>query len=141
MAHQEACQVFIEQEIDKGLKAGKTAYSIAKDLKMELKKLFEAAIPHETLKTRARRRQEKIGSNEPKEDSKSFPIVDVEQTPLGEEKEVSTEKPKEEEETKKRRESDSLRTLKRYWIIASKRDRKIFWSWAQKNHEGGENEK
>jgi hypothetical protein len=32
MAHQEACQLFIEQEIKEGLAQGETPYSIGKEL-------------------------------------------------------------------------------------------------------------
>lgn len=65
MAHQEACQVYIEQEIKEGLAQGKTPYSIGKDLSAWVEKLFETNIPAETLKSRAARIQKQIGSNEP----------------------------------------------------------------------------
>ncbi len=55
MAHQEACQVFIEQEIDKGLKDGKKPYTIGKELTVWLEKLFEAKIPPTTIEKRAER--------------------------------------------------------------------------------------
>jgi hypothetical protein len=55
MAHREACQLFIEQEIQEGLNQGKTPHSIGKDLAAWVEKLFEAKIPAETLRTKARR--------------------------------------------------------------------------------------
>lgn len=65
MAHSEACQLFIEQQIDEGLQEGKTPYSIGKDLAVWIEKLFEAKIPADTLKKRAQRAQEKLGTNVP----------------------------------------------------------------------------
>jgi hypothetical protein len=66
MAHknQEACQLFIEQEIQKGLDEGKTPYSIGKDLAVWIEKLFEASIPAKTLETQAYREKKKLTSNE-----------------------------------------------------------------------------
>jgi hypothetical protein len=55
MAHQEACQVYIEQEIKEGLAQGKTPSSIGKELAAMVDRLFEASIPPETIRTRARR--------------------------------------------------------------------------------------
>lgn len=89
------------EAVDKLPLEGKTTYSIAKELKMELKKLFEAAIPQDTLIKRADRRKKRVWTNVHKEDSESFPIVDVEQNLPREEKKVSVEKPKEEEKIKK----------------------------------------
>lgn len=63
MAHQEACQVYIEQEIKEGLAQGKTPYSIGKDLSAWVEKLFETSIPASTLERRARRDQEKLRTN------------------------------------------------------------------------------
>jgi len=67
MANREACEVYIEQEIETGLDEGKTPYSIGKELSDWVAKLFEVRIKPETLKTRAYRKQQDIGSNEPKE--------------------------------------------------------------------------
>ena len=55
MAHSEACQLFIEQQIKEGLAEGKSAYSIGKELTAMIARMFEASIPAETLRTRARR--------------------------------------------------------------------------------------
>lgn len=65
MAHSEACQLFIEEQIKEGLEAGKTPYSIGKELTAMIERLFEASIPAETLKKRAQRMQAKIGTNVP----------------------------------------------------------------------------
>lgn len=73
MAHSEACQLFIEEQIKEGLEAGKTPYSIGKELTAMIEKYFEASIPPETLKSRAARMQKKIGSNEPKTETPSNP--------------------------------------------------------------------
>lgn len=55
MAHSEACQLFIEEQIKEGLDAGKTPYSIGKELTAMIEKYFEASIPPRTLEQRARR--------------------------------------------------------------------------------------
>jgi protein gp37 len=55
MAHSEACQVYIEQEIEEGLKSGKKPGAIGKELSKWVEKLFEAKIPHRTIEQRARR--------------------------------------------------------------------------------------
>jgi hypothetical protein len=65
MAHQEACQLYIEQEVKEGLAQGKTPYAIGKELSVWVKKLFATSIPVETLKSRAARIKKQIGSNEP----------------------------------------------------------------------------
>lgn len=65
MAHSEACQLFIEEQIEEGLKKGKTPYSIGKELTAMIEKMFETSIPHNTLKDRAYRMQKKIGGNQP----------------------------------------------------------------------------
>lgn len=45
--YQEACQLFIEQEIDKALKEGKSAYSVGKDIAQWVEKMFGRAVkPH-----------------------------------------------------------------------------------------------
>jgi len=63
MAKTEACQVFIEQEIDDGLKQGKTPYSIGRELSAWVEKLFEAKIKPTTIEKRAERRQDGFPTN------------------------------------------------------------------------------
>ena len=60
---QEACQLYIEQEIEEGLRKGQTPYHIGKELAVWIEKLFETKIPAETIKSRAYRQQ--VGLNEP----------------------------------------------------------------------------
>lgn len=50
---QEACQLFIEQEIQDGLKQGKTPYSIGKELAAWVERLFGTCIPPKTIMSRA----------------------------------------------------------------------------------------
>jgi phage N-6-adenine-methyltransferase len=52
---QEACQLFIEQEIEAGLQKGKTPYSIGKELAGWVERLFDAKIKPRTIEQRARR--------------------------------------------------------------------------------------
>jgi hypothetical protein len=63
MAHSEACQLYIEEQIKEGLEAGKTPYSIGKELTAMIERIFEASIPSGTLERRARREREKIRTN------------------------------------------------------------------------------
>jgi len=63
MANNEACQVFIEQEIKAGLEQGKTPYSIGKELSKWIERLFEASIPVTTLKMRAERMKQDLVTN------------------------------------------------------------------------------
>jgi hypothetical protein len=55
MSINEACQLWIEQEIDSGLAAGETPYAIGQLIAREVEKLFEVKIPPETIRSRARR--------------------------------------------------------------------------------------
>ena len=66
MSHQEACQLYIEQEIQEILKASKTPYSMGKELSAWVEKLFEAKIMARTIESKAYREKEKIASNEVK---------------------------------------------------------------------------
>jgi len=62
MANFEACQVYIEQEIDEAISKGKKPHTIGKQLSELVDKLFEAKIPAATLKKRAERRLAKLSS-------------------------------------------------------------------------------
>lgn len=66
MANREACELYIEQEIEAGLEEGKTPYSIGQELSGWIAKLFETRIPPDTIKNRAARLKKKIDSNESK---------------------------------------------------------------------------
>jgi hypothetical protein len=55
LAKQQACQLFIEQEIEKGLKDGKTKYAIGKEVAAWIKKFFEADVRPKSIEMRARR--------------------------------------------------------------------------------------
>ena len=61
---QEACELYVEQEIEAGLKEGKTPYSIGKEISDWIGKLFEVKVPPKTIESRAYRDQKKITSNE-----------------------------------------------------------------------------
>ncbi len=63
LAKQQACQLLIDQEIDEGLEAGKTAYSIGKDVAALIEKIFNAKIKPDTIRIRARRQKEKLCTN------------------------------------------------------------------------------
>lgn len=55
LAKQQACQLFIEQEIEKGLAEGKTHRQIGRELTALIKKYFEAEVKPETIARRADR--------------------------------------------------------------------------------------
>jgi hypothetical protein len=59
MAHEEACQLYIEQQIEEGLAQGKNPHSIGKEVSVWVGKLFEAAILPRTIAQRARRQAAK----------------------------------------------------------------------------------
>ncbi len=68
MANREACELLIEQEIDEGLKKGKTPYSIGKELSGWVAELFEVRISPHTIQSIAHRQQQKeVNSSELKE--------------------------------------------------------------------------
>ncbi len=55
LAKQQACQLFIEQEIEKGLSSGKTTYAIGKEVAQWIQKLFEVKVKPVTIQRRAER--------------------------------------------------------------------------------------
>lgn len=55
LAKQEACQLFIEQEIEEGLEKGKTAYLIGKDVAAWIEKLFHAKVNPSSIARKAQR--------------------------------------------------------------------------------------
>ncbi len=58
MANREACELWIEQEIESGLEEGKTPYSIGKELSAMVERVFETKIKPATLEKRAERFKE-----------------------------------------------------------------------------------
>jgi hypothetical protein len=57
--HEEACQLYIEQEIEEGLKQGKSAYSIGKEISVWVEKLFGRKITPDAVKQQALRKGKK----------------------------------------------------------------------------------
>lgn len=66
MANREACELWIEQEIESGLESGKTPYNIGKEVAEWIQKKFETYVKPDTIKKRAERLQNKLGTNVPK---------------------------------------------------------------------------
>uniref|UniRef100_A0A6M3JHP1 Putative methyltransferase n=1 Tax=viral metagenome TaxID=1070528 RepID=A0A6M3JHP1_9ZZZZ len=60
---QEACQLYIEQEIERGLAEGKTSYSLGKEIAVWIEKLFEVKMKPQTIEKRAQRVQEDLKTN------------------------------------------------------------------------------
>jgi hypothetical protein len=65
LAKQQACQLFIKQEIEKGKQQGKSSYATAKQMVPWLEKLFGVTIKLDTLKKRAQRIYQKFCTNVP----------------------------------------------------------------------------
>src|SRR5271157_4593342 len=63
LVKQQACQLFIEQEIEKGLAEGKTKYAIGHEIAAWIKKLFEADVKPNTIQVRAARMEKEIVTN------------------------------------------------------------------------------
>jgi len=63
MANREACEVYIEQEIQSGLNEGKTPYSIGNELAIWLEKTFETNINSSTIIKRAQRLKKPLRTN------------------------------------------------------------------------------
>jgi len=63
MANREACEIYIEQEIESGLEDGKTPYQVGKELSDWVAKLFEVRIAPGTIQKRAERIKEPLKTN------------------------------------------------------------------------------
>lgn len=81
---QEACQLYIEQQIETGLEDGKSAYKIGKELTKEIDRLFEAKVKPNTIEKRAQRIRtnvrkkttDKLRTNDVRTDKRSDKPVD-----------------------------------------------------------------
>jgi len=60
---QQACQLFIEQEIESGLADGKTKYTIGQEISEWIKNMFGAEVKPHTIEQRAHRHEENILTN------------------------------------------------------------------------------
>ena len=65
MANREACELYIEQEIKEALAEGKPIRETCRDMADWIERYFETKIPAETLRSRAKRIKNSLGSNEP----------------------------------------------------------------------------
>ncbi len=127
LAKQQACQLFIEQEIEKGFTAGKTTYPIGKEVAQWIEKLFQAKVRPETIEERARR--QRIATNVANDltPGNQSGIQESEETSK---QNVSSDNPP--GEMVPRMPSENLYYLKSYWKKASKTDRKAFLSWIKR---------
>lgn len=78
MANHEACELYIEQQIESGLEDGKTPYAIGKELSVWIARLFEVKIPRKTLEKRAERKKEKLPTNVGNQENPIKPDVNEE---------------------------------------------------------------
>jgi len=79
---QEACQLYIEQEIETGLEKGQTPYQIGKQVAEWVEKLFEVAVKPDTIRKRADRQLRTNvhsdltdGNNEENEEKPVKPVI------------------------------------------------------------------
>jgi len=63
MANREACELYIEQQIEEALEEGKAPYSIGKEISSMIERIFETKIPPKTLAKRAERKKNGIATN------------------------------------------------------------------------------
>jgi hypothetical protein len=74
----EACQVYIEQQTQEGMKQGKTPYQIGREIAKEIDSLFETTVKPTTIEKRAERQREKNPTNVGKNDgtnSEEDPLI------------------------------------------------------------------
>ena len=77
----EACELYVEQEIESGLAEGKTPYKIGQELSNWIAKLFEVRLKPDTLKKRAERKKKKETIKpEPSQKKKKEKVKDVGET-------------------------------------------------------------
>lgn len=72
LAKQEACQLFIEQEIEEGLAEGKTKYAIGQEIAQWIERLFGVEVKPNTIAKRALRLEEKLGTFVPNRSPEEF---------------------------------------------------------------------
>ena len=156
LAKQQSCQLFIEQEIEKGLKDGKTKYAIGHEIAAWIKKLFEADVNPHTIETRAHfieQKQNEILRNRSTdstpqdqseiEENQYEPAKDKEEELDGRSGKTKVETmqdsmpPQSESKVSKmskniKRESEILFRLKFSWRRATKTDRQEFIKWLKK---------
>jgi hypothetical protein len=151
LAKQQACQLFIEQEIEKGLKEGKTKYKIGKEVAKWIKKLFDADVKPKTVAKRAERMANEIATNvanesTPENDSGNgeSPVAEAPTTAQGiiekmkadlAEDGVDLEDDDEEWDAPRRpprHDSPDLIQLKVIWERTKKTNRKTFLRWIKK---------
>lgn len=159
LAKQQACQLFIEQEIEKGLNEGKTKYAIGHEIAAWIKKLFEADVKPHTIQMRAERMEDKLVTNvttdstpqdqteikeiqdEPQHGGaregagRPTKFADVGQVPPAEAPEPEPEENPEEEVDDGRtikHDSENLWRLKDTWKRSTKTDRKTFLRWIKR---------
>ena len=60
-----ACQLFIAEEVDKGLDEGKSTHRIGKEISEWVARIFRVKISSETLRTKASRARQKRGGGRP----------------------------------------------------------------------------
>ena len=134
LAKQQACQLFIEQEIEKGLASGKTKYAIGQEIAEWLKKLFQADVKPHTIEQRAHRIEDQILTKvsteaTPEDDSENLPEKPESEVLGVMEREIIPRPTRQGEE----KDSTPLWNLKRWWKRAAVHDRSAFKKWIEKN--------
>lgn len=71
----EACQIWVEQEIERGLEEGKSKYLIGKEVAAQILKLFEVEVKPHTIEQRAHRVENELLTNVSKEVPTSYKVL------------------------------------------------------------------
>jgi hypothetical protein len=147
LAKQQTCQLFIEQEIEKGLAEGKSHRAIGKELAQEIKRIFLAVVNPETIRKRADRISGTFVPPDPTQqnDSNNSELEKLEITTHGgmrkgagrpAREQIIDIEPDETTETIERGEdTENIKKLKYLWIDAREDERKVFISWALNRNE------
>lgn len=144
LAKQQTCQLFIEQEIQKGLAEGKSLHAIGKDIAKEIGRIFLVSVPADTIRKRASRiKAEQGGTNVPPEpttqnDSDNSNLEKLENTTHGGAREGAGRPaaPKDDRTgVLQDGQSHNLGLLKGIWVKTTKADRKRFLGWIQLRNE------
>ena len=75
--YEEQCQLYIEQEIEEGLKQGKTPYSIGKEISVWVEKLFGRVVKPDTVRKRVERVMDNVHAELTNSNASLIPEIQV----------------------------------------------------------------
>lgn len=147
LAKQQACQLMIEQEIEKGLEEGKSKSLIGREISGWIAKLFDAHIKPDSIRRRAIRAERQGVTDvtpptkpEPEEPEwQEPPILNqaehvaeiIRERNLKEIKGKAEKVAKESKGEEEKGDSENLSSLKKYWNYATDEDQEKFIAWIE----------